>query len=671
MRKQNHEWKTLGRRMLILLLLCGLLLPNVQRSSAASVVYEYKWITDVSDLPTDDAWHDYFIAWEDTGDKNKVWFTDYHWYTADGANNYDVGGTHWMEYKAGSTLPDNTSKTFTSRDSMGHMQIKYAGRDPDNGNSPKYYIRVSKVYGGYVYFTRYEPANNFSDADAFTFQNKGDVFHIFVNISGKADRYLTRDGQDLETTESSSYGGGSYYRPLRVYKRTAVEEATFEEGKVVTGKITLYEYTWLNTPEKLIEVANAGDWVDVILAWEDATSGSNNNPNIVWYTKEVWYTDGKVNFRNDKTEYLYWSNDYLGSDGYSSAYADRFVLSDSVGHFQIKAVGWDKDNPVQGVKDANNSNINSPMFHIRFDVGNGRYYYFGNDHFEENAKDAKNYTVQLQLDASKKNDTNYYYGSVHIFRNISGADDEYLTRQGNRLDVSNDNFSKLWEYPFRIYSRRAIEYDAIVQDFTIGKGASYSIDGKLVLNQGVTITVEEGGVLVVNQDLLNNGKIVVQKGGIVIVHEGGSIIPNSNHSDGSITIDGGSMIIMNDASVVVDKGEGALLIRNGATVINYGVLMVSRLLELRNSSCLKNEASGHIILGGIMVENCGRIDTANIATVESRLDNCRVTVLCTTKSKIYNNGSMSLPSPRLSANVQLNMGDNYFGNDPRVFRKMF
>ena len=45
--------------------------------------------------------------------------------------------------------------------------------------------------------------------------------------------------------------------------------------------------------------------------------------------------------------------------------------------------------------------------------------------------------------------------------------------------------------------------------------------------------------------------------------------------------------------------------------------------------------------------------------------------LCTTKSKIYNNGSMSLPSPRLSANVQLNMGDNYFGNDPRVFRKMF
>ena len=99
--------------------------------------------------------------------------------------------------------------------------------------------------------------------------------------------------------------------------------------------------------------------------------------------------------------------------------------------------------------------------------------------------------------------------------------------------------------------------------------------------------------------------------------------------------------------------------------------MVSSLLELRNSSCLKNEASGHIILGGIMVENCGRIDIANIATVESRLDNCRVTVLCTTKSKFYNNGSMSLPSPGLSAKVQLNIGDNYFGNKDFVFRKKF
>ena len=673
MRKQNHKWKTIGRRMLILLLLCGLLLPNLQHTDAATISYEYEWIMDASGLPTDDQWHDYFIAWEDTGDKNKVWFADYHWHTGDGYDNFDAGGSHWMEYKAASTLSDYTSKTFTSRNLMGHMQIKYAGRDSDNGNSPKYYIRVSKVTGGYAYFTRYEPANDESDADAFTFQDKGDVFHIFVNISGKADRYLTRDGQNLETTESSSWGGGEKYRPLRVYKRSMVVDETVNDAiDEITGKVTMYEYNWINTVEEMQALANAGEWVDVILAWEDATSGSNNDRSTVWYTKEVWYdASGNINYKNYNTEYQYWSNACLGSDGFSSAYADSFVLSTPAGHFQVKGVGWDKDsdNAVKGVTGENGASIASPKFQIRFNVGRDRYFYFGNDHFEEDASDALNYTMQLFLEADKKDKADYYYGSVYIFRNMGGLDDEYLTRQGNRLDVSNDNNSKYWEYPFRIYSRRAIEYDAILQSFTIGKGASYSIDGKVILNKGVTITVEDGGVLTVDKDLLNNGQIIVKEGGILIVNEGGCIMPYSETPDGNITIDGGSMIIMEDASVVMDKGEGTLMVRNGATIINYGVLMVSSLLELRNNSCLTNKANGHIIFGGIIAENSGRIDVSDLQAFESRLENTRITLLCTTNSRIYNEGTISFPSSRLSLGVQLNIDKNFFGNMDWYFRE--
>ena len=666
MRKQNQKWKTMGRRILILLLLCGLLLPNVQYTNAASVSYEYEWIMDVNGLPTDNEWHDYFIAWEDTGDKNKVWFADYHWHTGDGYHNYDAGGSHWMEYKAASTLSDYTSKTFTSRDLMGHMQIKYAGRDSDNGNSPKYYIRVSKVTGGYVYFTRYEPTGNEKDADAFTFEDKGDVFHIFVNISGKADRYLTRDGQNLETTESSSWGGGDKYRPLRVYKRTAVvDENADEDIDVITGKVTMYEYNWINTVEELYALAEAGQWVDVILAWEDATSGSNNDRSTVWYTKEIWYdASGNINYKNYTTEYQYWSNDYLGSDGFSSAYADSFSLDTPAGHFQVKGVGWDEDNEVKGVTGDGGAALASPKFQIRFHVGRDRYFYFGNDHFEESASDALDYTVQLFLEADKKNESDYYYGSAHIFRNIGGwlVDDEYLTRQGNRLDVSNHNASKSWEFPFRIYSRRTIEYDAILQSFTIGKGATYSIDGQVILNKGVTITVEDGGVLSIDKDLLNNGKIIVKKGGTLIVNEGGSIIPYSTNPDGNITIDGGSLIIMDDASVILDKGEGTLMARNGATVINYGVLMVSNLVELRNNSCLINKDTGHIILGGRIVENSGRVDASDLKAFESRLEDVRITMLCTTNSRFYNEGSFSLPVLWLSTRVELNTDKNYFGN---------
>mgnify|MGYP003310909051 CR=1 FL=1 len=249
----NRKRNNFCRRIISLLLLCGLLLPMMPQTDAASVTYKYNWIKSTTGLPTDNQWHDYFIAWEDTDDSNKYWFTDYHWYTPDGYHNYDAGGSHWMEYKAASTLLDHTSDSFTSKDRLGHMQIKYAGWDEDN-NSPMYYIRVSKMNGEYSYFTSYEPTDKENSADAFTFQDKGDVFHIFVNISGKADRYLTRDGQYLETTESSSYGGGEYWRPLRVYQRTFTVDEEQDIGADKIGKVKLYEYSWVNTAEELLEL---------------------------------------------------------------------------------------------------------------------------------------------------------------------------------------------------------------------------------------------------------------------------------------------------------------------------------------------------------------------------------------------------------------------------------
>jgi hypothetical protein len=124
MRIHSRERNIWGRRFIVLLLLCGLLFPMMPQINAASVIYEYQWITNSSELPTDDQWHDYFIAWEDLDDKNTVWFTDYHWYTADGYNNFDAGGTHWMEFKAACTLPDSEASSFTSTDCLGHMQIR-------------------------------------------------------------------------------------------------------------------------------------------------------------------------------------------------------------------------------------------------------------------------------------------------------------------------------------------------------------------------------------------------------------------------------------------------------------------------------------------------------------------------------------------------------------------
>ena len=641
MRKHNHKWNTWGRRITALLLLCGLLLPISQQSNAATITYQYKLITSTYGLPTDDQWHDYFLAWEDTDDKNKVWFTNYHWYTADGDSNIDVGGTHWMEYKAASTLPNGVASSFTSQDCLGHMQIKYAGIDEDNGNSPMYYIRVSKMNGGYAYFTEYEPTNNEKNAEAFTFQDKGDVFHIFVNISGKADRYLTRDGQYLETTESSSYGGGEYWRALRVYQRTF----TFDESQQgsmedAIGKVTLYEYQWVNSVDKLMALANRDGWNDILIAWEDANGSGTSNPDIVWYTNEIWYADSKPNYRNDNTEFLYWSNDTLGSDGYGSAYAESFILPSHAGHFQMKFVGWDKSEPVYGVKDSNNSEIASPVFQIRFDVGREKYFYLGNDHFEENPKDASDYTVQLRLGKNKADDP---YGSVHVFRNV-GIFDEYLTRVNNRFDISNWETSKKWEFSFRIYTYREVQCDAVVKSFTVGKGATYSVDSQLIVNEGVTITVEDGGVLMVDDCLLNNGKILVKNGGTVIVNEGGYIMAYDNNALGEITLDGGNMIIMDGAKVICDQWGGSLLAENGATILNRGLLMIGNALIMNNNAVLKNEPNAVLVLGGRVVRERGGIGAFSFDEIVSRVENKAFGYLLSKKSKIINEGVISEPS---------------------------
>ena len=75
MRIHNQKWNIWGRRITSLLLLCGLLLPIMPHTDAASVTYEYKWIKSESELPIYSGWHDFIIAWEDTDDSNKYWFT--------------------------------------------------------------------------------------------------------------------------------------------------------------------------------------------------------------------------------------------------------------------------------------------------------------------------------------------------------------------------------------------------------------------------------------------------------------------------------------------------------------------------------------------------------------------------------------------------------------------
>ena len=640
MRKHNRKWNIWGCRITVLLLLCGLLMPFGIKTNAATVTYKYDWIKDTTGLPTDDQWHDYFIAWEDLDHKNKVWFTDFNFYNEDGKSNIDITTDSWMEYESASTLPNSTADSFTSNNSLGHMQIKYAGKDADNGNAPRYYIRVSKMTGGYSYFMAHKPSNNEKDAEAFTFQDQGDVFHIFVNVNNDADRYLTRDGNILETSRSTSPSGATKYRPLRVYQRTFTVNQTQEEeiGGDVTGKINVYEYYWINEPQELLDLADhSKDWTDVVIAWKDIDTDA------YWFTNELWIDNGKPNYMNDykSSRYAYWSNDTLGS-GYTSPDAESFIVPEKISHFQLKHVGWDDDNEIKGIKDSkyNLYDVDSPVFNIRFSATQNMYMYLGEKEFSSDSKKADTYTIQMFVDEAHKNNN---FGYVHIFSNWSWAEDEYLARNGNRVSLQEHNNKDDWQYYFRIYTYRLVEYDAIVKSFTVGKGATYSIDRQLVLNKDVTITVEDGGVLMVDRQLLNNGNIVVKNGGTVIVNEGGYIMPFGKKVDGGITLDGGNLIIMDNAKVLCDEGTGTLLARNGASIINRGVLLVGKALELRNNSYLRNETPGALVLGGACIRYRGAVANVSTENFASTVTNVSFTLLCSTKSKVLNQGTVNIP----------------------------
>ena len=425
-----------------------------------------------------------------------------------------------------------------------------------------------------------------------------------------------------------------------MYQRTfSIDEEDVVDD--IIGKVTLYEYFWVNTPEELLELANNGKWTNVMLAWEDC-DGSNYNHDKVWYTKEVWYNqEGNPNYENCAgNNWYYYSNDYLGSDGYGSPEADSFIIPSQVSHFQIKGAGWDGDNPINGYTNAEGKTQKSPKFHFRFQIGRGQYVYIGNNAFYDDPDDVEDYTVQLRLGRTDKYDT---YGSVRIINNMTAHDDEIFTREGNYFGISNDDDSDDWEYPFRIYTYRPVEYDAIVKSFSVGKGATYSIDRSLILNEGFTITVENGGLLTVDDHLLNNGHIVVKNGGTVIVNEGGYIMAYDAKAEGKISLDGGNMIIMDGAKVICDQNGGTLQAVNGSNILNRGLLMVGDKLAMNRNSVLKNETNAMLLVGGKIVKERGGIGAFSFEEIARRVENGKFTSIISNHSLLINEGYYNRP----------------------------
>ena len=148
-----------------------------------------------------------------------------------------------------------------------------------------------------------------------------------------------------------------------------------------------------------------------------------------------------------------------------------------------------------------------------------------------------------------------------------------------------------------IYFGEAFRFNAIKEDTTVSSGrvlpisAKTYIDGNnntqtengVVIPNGVTLTIEKGGVLSVSGDLINNGTII-NNGGTIIVKDKGSIYPfrsgsrPSANGCGTIKCLGGDIIIEKGGAIYGGLSDEAgnlvpFSLDDSSTLINQGLLV--------------------------------------------------------------------------------------------------
>ena len=71
--------------------------------------------------------------------------------------------------------------------------------------------------------------------------------------------------------------------------------------------------------------------------------------------------------------------------------------------------------------------------------------------------------------------------------------------------------------------------------------------------------------------------------------------------------------------------------------------MVTNAMELRNNSYLKNEATGVLVLGGVLQKDRSKIASLTAEQLIQCLSDRSFTFLCSSKSKLWNYGVVCTP----------------------------
>ena len=156
----------------------------------------------------------------------------------------------------------------------------------------------------------------------------------------------------------------------------------------------------------------------------------------------------------------------------------------------------------------------------------------------------------------------------------------------------------------------------IEESIFIKKGASLTVLGELIVNEGVEVIVEDGGKLIVGTDeapsstakVTVNGDITVEDGGIMDVKNATAVdIAGTVESDGTLNINS-IVTVKNAGSIIIDNGENSVF-----TIETKGKLTIDAggNVEIRGQATVEDITNkGTVTLNGAVIKGSVKISMA-------------------------------------------------------------
>ena len=181
------------------------------------------------------------------------------------------------------------------------------------------------------------------------------------------------------------------------------------------------------------------------------------------------------------------------------------------------------------------------------------------------------------------------------------------TRGLHKDDMSHATAGEDDNYQFRVFYGEPNIVSFIQTDTKVQNGQVVNLDGPIVIGEHATVTVEEGGVLVVSGWVMNGGYIMVKPGGMVIVQDQERLDGTKqygviscyqetpNRKNGRISCDG--IMIVNRDCKVIGAGAYGIQFGEGAQCVNYGQL-ISENFEVYGDHTIENRGDVSAVYAG-------------------------------------------------------------------------